>query len=253
MIFDKVISQYDEHNEAILFIIDKFNINKIIFIIDKAKADKIEKNEENYKKLFNNKEIVFEVNENNRVEIIEDILKKNDKAIINLSGGDRIISLLLLKLSMKLGMQSIYVDFINKRRYVFRDECTVIEGNFKDISLDEVFYLSGANIVNDSSELCDKKDVIEVSKMILLNINLWHKYKQRLYDNSIFNHNYKDTSTINIHTNKIDKNELSILNKCITYLKDINGIDAAISNDLINVKFKNDYLKGFLFKSGTWL
>ena len=253
MIFDKVISQYDEHNEAILFLIDKFNINKIIFIIDKAKADKIEKNEENYKKLFNNKEIVFEVNENNRVEIIEDILKKNDKAIINLSGGDRIISLLLLKLSMKLGMQSIYVDFINKRRYVFRDECTVIEGNFKDISLDEVFYLSGANIVNDSSELCDKKDVIEVSKMILLNINLWHKYKQRLYDNSIFNHNYKDTSTINIHTNKIDKNELSILNKCITYLKDINGIDAVISNDLINVKFKNDYLKGFLFKSGTWL
>ncbi len=41
MLFDKIISQYDEHNEALLFLIDKFPINKIIFIIDKAQESKI--------------------------------------------------------------------------------------------------------------------------------------------------------------------------------------------------------------------
>ena len=45
MIFDKIISQYDEHSEEILFLIDKFKANKIIFIIDNKKRNKIKTNE----------------------------------------------------------------------------------------------------------------------------------------------------------------------------------------------------------------
>lgn len=253
MIFDKVISQYDEHSEEILFLIDKFKINKIIFIIDKKKLNKIKTNEEVYKKVFYNKEVVFEVIEDYSIDSLEDILKRNGESLVNLSGGDRIISLLLLNIATELSMQSIYIDFINKKRYVFKDKCRVIHSEMKDTSLKEVFYLSGAEVVNESTELCDKKDVIEISQKILANIDVWHKYKHSLYDNSIFKHNAKDLDNIDINTRNINKDQLALLNKSIEYLVSINGIDVSKNQNLIHVKFKKSYLKGVLFKSGTWL
>lgn len=253
MIFDKVISQYDEHSEEILFLIDKFKVNKIIFIIDKKKLNKIKTNEEVYKKVFYNKEVVFEVIEDYSIDSLEDILKRNGESLVNLSGGDRIISLLLLNIAAELSMQSIYIDFINKKRYVFKDKCRVIHSEMKDTSLKEVFYLSGAEVVNESTELCDKKDVIEISQKILANIDVWHKYKHSLYDNSIFKHNAKDVDNIDINTRNINKDQLALLNKSIEYLVSINGIDVSKNQNLIHVKFKKSYLKGVLFKSGTWL
>ena len=253
MIFDKVISQYDDHSEEILFLIDKFKINKIIFIIDKKKLNKIKTNEEVYKKVFYNKEVVFEVIEDYSIDSLEDILKRNGESLVNLSGGDRIISLLLLNIATELSMQSIYIDFINKKRYVFKDKCRVIHSEMKDTSLKEVFYLSGAEVVNESTELCDKKDVIEISQKILANIDVWHKYKHSLYDNSIFKHNAKDLDNIDINTRNINKDQLALLNKSIEYLVSINGIDVSKNQNLIHVKFKKSYLKGVLFKSGTWL
>lgn len=253
MIFDRIISQYDEHSEEILFLIDKFKVNKIVFIIDKKRADKIKASKECYKKILSNKEIIFEVIDNYSVDFLEDILKRNNGALINLSGGDRIVALLLLKLSMKLGMQSIYVDFMNKRRYVFADKCRIIDSDLKDTSLMEVFYLSGANVIRDTTDICDKKDVIDISTKILFNIDLWHRYKQKLYDNSIFRHNNKQIENIDIDINKINKNELELLNKIIEYLISINGIEIKKDESLIRTRFKNNYLKSMLFKSGTWL
>lgn len=253
MIFDKIISQYDEHSEEILFLIDKFKANKIIFIIDNKKRNKIKTNEKIYKKVFNNKEVAFEVIEDYSIDGLENILKRNSEALVNLSGGDRIISLLLLNIAMELSMQSIYIDFINKKRYVFKDKCRVINSEMKDTSLQEVFYLSGADVVNESTELCDKKDVIEISQKILSNIDVWHKYKHILYDNSIFKHNAKDVENIDIDIRNIDKNQLILLNKSIEYLVSINGIDISKNQNLIHTKFKKSYLKGVLFKSGTWL
>ena len=253
MIFDKVISQYDEHSEEILFLIDKFKVNKIVFIVDKKKRSKIKINEDDYKKVFYNKEVVFEIIEDYSIDSLRDILKRNGEALINLSGGERIISLLLLNIAAELSMQSIYIDFINKKRYVFKDKCRVINSEMKDVSLKEVFYLSGAEVVNESTDLCDKKDVIEISQKILSNIDLWHKYKHSLYDNSIFKHNPKDVDNIDINTGNISKNQVSLLNKSINYLVSINGIDVSKNDNLMHVQFKKSYLKSVLFKSGTWL
>ncbi|WP_455937499.1 Card1-like endonuclease domain-containing protein, partial [Gemella morbillorum] len=94
---------------------------------------------------------------------------------------------------------------------------------------------------------------LNMSKAILNNLEIWHKYKQRLYDNSIFKHDYSNNSHVTINSKLLDAEENQLLNKILTYLNNINGIDFVNKNGIIEVTFKNNYLKGFIFKSGTWL
>lgn len=253
MLFDKIISQYDEHNEALLFLIDKFPINKIIFIIDKAQESKIKEDTIKFSKIFKNIEISFQVIEEKNIDIIRSIIMKYKSAIINLTGGSRIISLLLLEISMELKIYSIYIDFLNKRRYVFKDNCRVIESSLKDISMEEVFYLSGSDIVKESTSLCENKKIIDMSRAILSNLSLWHKYKQKLYDNSVFKHNCKDIYNIDVNINRLNSGEKEAFQKLLKYLKKINSIEEVKKENSLSILFKDNYLKSFLFKSGTWL
>lgn len=255
MNFDLLISQYDEHNEEILLLARKFNIRKIVLIFNNNNIFKSKK----IKKLY------FEVNQSYNLETISiDIgdynsLKNNldkylkDKSIICLNGGERINSLLLLRFSMEYRIESIYLDIKNKKRYVFGKDSRTIEQQLDDMSIDDITKLSGANIIDESSYLCNKSEVVEITKTILANLDLWHNYKQRLYDNSIFTHNYQDTSEVIIHRNLLNDEEKQLLDKVLVYLKKVNGIEYLTKNSDVYVTFKNNYLKGFLFKSGTWL
>lgn len=253
MLFDKIISQYDEHNEALLFLTDKFPIKKIIFILKKSEEEKFKKEKDKFSKIFRNVDILFEVIEEKNISKIKNIITKYDKVIINLTGGSRITSLLLLKNSIELNVHSIYIDFLNKRRYVFKDGCRVIESNLKDTSIEDIFCLSGADIVNESTSLCENKKIIDLSRVILSNLSLWHKYKQKLYDNSVFKHNNKDIYNIEVYDNKLDKGEKDAFQKLLKYLKKIDGVEEVRNENSLSIIFKDNYLKSFLFKSGTWL
>ncbi|MDZ5010384.1 DUF1887 family protein, partial [Clostridium perfringens] len=52
----------------------------------------------------------------------------------------------------------------------------------------------------------------------------------------------------------LNREEIQLLNKILSELKKLNGIDyLEIDKNQIEVNFKNEYLKSFIFKSGTWL
>ena len=101
--------------------------------------------------------------------------------------------------------------------------------------------------------MAEKSDIQEFTKAILSNLDIWHKYKQKLYDNNIFKHDYKDTSRININKCLVENEEFKLIYSILNYLKEKNEIEFMEDKDNIEVVFKNDYLKGFIFKSGTWL
>ena len=84
-------------------------------------------------------------------------------------------------------------------------------------------------------------------------MDIWHKYKQKLYDNNIFKHDYKDTSRISINKCLVESEELKLIYNILNYLREKNEVEFIEDKDNIEVLFKNDYLKGFIFKSGTWL
>lgn len=253
---DILINQLDEHNQANILATKKFNPKEVLFIYDKNNEtlmDSVKKYYENYiPNVKFNKIIINEGEIDKLIKVINE--NKNRNILVNLTGGSRVNSLALLNISKDNLLNSIYVDIKNKSLYTFEKDIKVIKEEYEDMQLDNLIKASGGELLNDASNLCDKDDLIYLTKRIYENLELWHKYKQKLYDSSIFTHDYQDTKRVTIKTELLSEEEKGILSKILSKLNEINGIDYSNdSNNEIHVNFKNEYLKSFIFKSGTWL
>jgi len=253
MEFDTLISQQDTHNEINILLAEKFKIKNLIYIILPKDKDKIEELDKLFKEKIPTCRVQYKMVELGDSENLKKIIRDNKNALINLSGGEKINSLLLLKLSSEFNIQSIFVDLANKNRYIFQDNCRVISKPLKDITIEDVIKSAGANITQDSSNLCSKKEIVEIANIILDNIPRWYDNKQRLYDNNAFIHNYKDPSRVIVNKNVLNNDEMQLVKKSLEYFKIKDGLGYHEDDNNITVDFKNNYLKGFLFKSGTWL
>ena len=254
MKFNLLINQLDEHNEVGILLAQKYKIKSVVMLYRNKEKKKLDKFKELYLDL-NRIEVIDELIEEDNYDNLKNIISKykEEEIIINLTGGNRITSLIMLKIAIELNLQCVYVDLLKKRRYIFDKEYRIIEQPLEDISISDAIHLSGANITLDSTSLAEKSDIQEFTKAILSNLNIWHKYKQKLYDNNIFKHDYKDTSRININKCLVENEEFKLIYSILNYLKEKNEIEFMEDKDNIEVVFKNDYLKGFIFKSGTWL
>ena len=250
-----LVNLFDRHNQGSLLAIDKFKPEKVIYIIDNNIID-IFKEIEFYERNIYPK-ISFEnhiINNENIIEI-KNILSKLpvEDTIINVTGGNRISSLILLNEALNFRFNIIYIDVLDKFIYEFGHNMHKSNFDFKDISLDIMLKLTGMNLVADSTTLSEKSDIVDITKKIYKNLSMWYKYKQKLSDNNIFIHDYYNSNKIFIKLDNMNLEEKRILKSCLVYLKNKNGITYNITNNEIEVKFLNDYLKGFIFKSGTWL
>lgn len=254
MKFNLLINQLDEHNEVGILLAQKYKIKSVVMLYRNKEKKKLDKFKELYLDL-NRIEVIDELIEEDNYDNLKNIISKykEEEIIINLTGGNRITSLIMLKIAIELNLQCVYVDLLKKRRYIFDKEYRIIEQPLEDISISDAIHLSGANITLDSTSLAEKSDIQEFTKAILSNLDIWHKYKQKLYDNNIFKHDYKDTSRININKCLVENEEFKLIYSILNYLKEKNEIEFIEDKDNIEVVFKNDYLKGFIFKSGTWL
>ena len=254
MKFNLLINQLDEHNEVGILLAQKYKIKSVVMLYRNKEKKKLDKFKELYLDL-NRIEVIDELIEEDNYDNLKNIISKykEEEIIINLTGGNRITSLIMLKIAIELNLQCVYVDLLKMRRYIFDKEYRIIEQPLEDISISDAIHLSGANITLDSTSLAEKSDIQEFTKAILSNLDIWHKYKQKLYDNNIFKHDYKDTSRININKCLVENEEFKLIYSILNYLKEKNEIEFMEDKDNIEVVFKNDYLKGFIFKSGTWL
>ena len=254
MKFNLLINQLDEHNEVGLLLAQKYKVKSVVMLYKNKEKKKLDKFKELYID-FNNIEVIDELIDEDNYDNLKNIISKykEKEIIINLTGGNRITSLIMLKIAIELNIQCVYVDLLKKRRYIFDKEYRIIEQPLEDISISGVIHLSGSNITLDSTSLAEKSDIQEFTKVILSNLDIWHKYKQKLYDNNIFKHDYKDTSRISINKCLVESEELKLIYNILNYLREKNEVEFIEDKDNIEVLFKNDYLKGFIFKSGTWL
>ena len=174
MKFNLLINQLDEHNEVGILLAQKYKIKSVVMLYRNKEKKKLDKFKELYLDL-------------NRIEVIDELIEniiskyKEEEIIINLTGGNRITSLIMLKIAIELNLQCVYVDLLKKRRYIFDKEYRIIEQPLEDISISDAIHLSGANITLDSTSLAEKSDIQEFTKVILSNLDIWHKYKQKLF------------------------------------------------------------------------
>lgn len=253
---DILINQIDNHNEANILATKRFNPKEVLFIYDKSKTDLINAVESYYENYLStvkfNKILIEEGDIDSLTKAINE--SKNRNILINLTGGSRINSLALLNICKDNSLKSIYMDIKNKYLYIFDNEIKVIKEEFEDLELDNLIKASGGEVINDSTELSNKKELILLTKAIYKNLELWHMYKQKLYDTNIFIHDAENPKMIRINIELLSIEEKSLLSKILIKLTDIDEINYTDELDnKIKVDFKNDYLKSFIFKSGTWL
>jgi len=252
---DVLINQVDKHNEFNILATRRYNPGKVIFIYKKEDESCLK----SLKKYYNTylPSISFQeyvVIEGDIKELSRIIYDNKSKCIlVNLTGGSRINSLEMLHICKNNSIKSLYIDIKNKYLYTFDNEVEIIKEEFEDLELYKIIKASGGEVVNDSTELSSKDDLILITKEIYKNLDLWHMYKQKLYDPNIFIHYAEDSQIIDINLELFNKQEKDILNKVLIYLKKIGGIDYSNEKEKIRVFFKNKYLKSFIFKSGTWL
>lgn len=255
MKYKTIVNFVDEHNDGGIILFNKVQAEKVILLSTEKNKKELEKLSGIYKKFSKNIEIEVENISVGDIDEIRYVVKKykSDSTIFNIAGGDRINSLLVLEVSKEENADCCYMDVLNKKMYVFDGDVRVTEENIIDLEINDLAEATGANIVLESSELVYKKDIIEITKRIQENLELWHRYKQRLYDNNTFIHHYGDSRVITVNTEKFHKEELHLVKKCLDYLVSLNGIKIEGIERKIRVTFQNNYLKGFIFKSGTWL
>ena len=114
-----LISQVDEHNESNILATKEFNPEIVYFIKDKSFETKVDTLKMYYEKNFKNIKIEFlDVEEGNKKsleKIIDNIKDKN--IIINLTGGKRINSLILLDICLKNKIKALYIDIKKQTIY----------------------------------------------------------------------------------------------------------------------------------------
>ena len=254
---DILVNQVDEHNESNILATQEFKPNLVYFIKDKDSEEKMKTLRLYYEKNFKKikiEELLVEEGDKERLEkIISRLKEKNRNILINLTGGKRINSLILLDLCIKEKLIALYINIKKKIIYEFKDNIKIYEKTFEDLEIDDIVKASGGKIIEDSSELCNKKDLIYFAEKISSNLELWHKYKQQLYESSIFEHDSNETQRIYIHTQTLEDEEINLLDKILSKFKEMNEISYKKEKNRVVVNFNNEYLKAFIFKSGTWL
>lgn len=249
MIYDVMIIQYDNHNEELALIINKLKPKKLVIILE-SKKDNIDI----YKEVFN-KYKVEKYYISNDFKLLENIIKKYLKfnTIILLNGGKRLVALQMLDIAARYNTDSVYMDVVSQKRYVFGKNKRTINKQLEDLYIDYIAKLSGIEIVKVANDICEDEEIILLTKYIMNNLSMWQQYKNKLYDNKIFIHDSKDFNHIKVNKKELNDNEIKLLDKIINYLNDRNIINYKSNQSEYIVTFLNQYIKRFIFKSGTWL
>lgn len=255
MEFDLIISKYCKHNQIGMMLCKKFKAQTSLILLDENDKEKLQDLRVVYRELLPKCEVTGIIIKNDDIAAISDLLLKykNKKILINLTGGDEITSLILLKKAIEMNIDSTYVDLLNMKRYDFGESIEVIEEEFEDLKIDDITRFAGADIISDTDDLSLKKDIILLTKSIVNNLELWERHKPKLYDKNIFIHDYMDSSKVIINKKALRIEDQEILWKILKYIKNLGSINYTVEGNKIYVKFNNDYIKGFIFKSGTWL
>lgn len=250
--YDLLVTPIDEHNDSIVILIKKYKFNKVIVLVNDNCKDILKENIIRVSN-ENNSEVEFIKSKIDDVSLLNKLKENYNNILLNLTGGERIQSLNLLNFSINNKIESIYIDILGKKKYIFGKNNEKVNEHLLDLNIEDMIKASGNEILEDSSDLIKERYVLDIAKIIHENIELWNKYKKRLYDINIFSHFYGDTKKVVINQKLLEKDEIELLEKILKWAVNKKLIEVKREFDKIVVSFKDKYLKGFIFKIGTWL
>lgn len=257
MNYDFIITILDEHNESSILLAEKLKPKEIIYLYKKDEELKILNSlEQFYLNKFPNCNFSDEKLGKDTISSIEEIIKKikSKNVAICLNQGDKKDILIMYTIALKHNIDGFFLDIPKEELLKLNLESVKCEKcNFVDLDVEDIIDSIGASIVVDSTEISEINIIETMTNYIASNLDLWKKYKIRLSDNSVFIHDESNPRSIKIDKELLSREEVMLLDKILNFLEKNGQIKVKELEQCLKVTFQNEFIKGFIFKSGTWL
>ncbi len=257
MNYDFIITILDEHNESSILLAEKLKPKEIIYLYKKDEELKVLNSlRQFYLNKFPNCNFSDEKLGKDTISSIEEIIKrmKSKNTAICLNQGDKKDILIMYTLALKHNIDGFFLDIPKEELLKLNLESVKCEKcNFVDLDVEDIIDSIGASIVVDSTEISEINIIETMTNYIASNLDLWKKYKIRLSDNSVFIHDESNPRSIKIDKELLSKEEVVLLDKILNFLEKNGQIKVKELDQCLKVTFQNEFIKGFIFKSGTWL
>lgn len=257
MNYDFIITILDEHNESSILLAEKLKPKEIIYLYKKDEELKVLNSlRQFYLNKFPNCNFSDEKLGKDTISSIEEIIKrmKSKNTAICLSQGNKKDILIMYTLALKHNIDGFFLDIPKEELLKLNLESVQCEKcNFVDLDVEDIIDSIGASIVVDSTEISEINIIENMTNYIASNLDLWKKYKIRLSDNSVFIHDESNPRSIKIDKELLSREEVMLLDKILNFLEENGQIKVKELEQCLKVTFQNEFIKGFIFKSGTWL
>ena len=257
MNYDFIITILDEHNESSILLAEKLKPKEIIYLYKKDEELKVLNSlRQFYLNKFPNCNFSDEKLGKDTISSIEEIIKrmKSKNTAICLNQGNKKDILIMYTLALKHNIDGFFLDIPKEELLKLNLESVQCEKcNFVDLDVEDIIDSIGASIVVDSTEISEINIIETMTNYIASNLDLWKKYKIRLSDNSVFIHDGSNTRSIKIDKELLSREEVMLLDKILNFLEKNGQIKVKELEQCLKVTFQNEFIKGFIFKSGTWL
>ena len=257
MNYDFIITILDEHNESSILLAEKLKPKEIIYLYKKDEELKVLNSlRQFYLNKFPNCNFSDEKLGKDTISSIEEIIKrmKSKNIAICLNQGNKKDVLIMYTLALKHNIDGFFLDIPKEELLKLNLESVQCEKcNFVDLDVEDIIDSIGASIVVDSTEMSEINIIETMTNYIADNLDLWKKYKIRLSDNSVFIHDESNPRSIKIDKELLSREEVMLLDKILNFLEKNGQIKVKELEQCLKVTFQNEFIKGFIFKSGTWL
>ncbi|CAM3878017.1 Card1-like endonuclease domain-containing protein [Clostridium perfringens] len=257
MNYDFIITILDEHNESSILLAEKLKPKEIIYLYKKDEELKVLNSlRQFYLNKFPNCNFSDEKLGKDTISSIEEIIKrmKSKNTAICLNQGNKKDILIMYTLALKHNIDGFFLDIPKEELLKLNLESVQCEKcNFVDLDVEDIIDSIGASIVVDSTEISEINIIETMTNYIASNLDLWKKYKIRLSDNSVFIHDGSNPRSIKIDKELLSREEVMLLDKILNFLEKNGQIKVKELEQCLKVTFQNEFIKGFIFKSGTWL
>ncbi|HII4506570.1 Card1-like endonuclease domain-containing protein [Clostridium perfringens] len=257
MNYDFIITILDEHNESSILLAEKLKPKEIIYLYKKDEELKVLNSlRQFYLNKFPNCNFSDEKLGKDTISSIEEIIKrmKSKNTAICLNQGNKKDILIMYTLALKHNIDGFFLDIPKEELLKLNLESVQCEKcNFVDLDVEDIIDSIGASIVVDSTKISEINIIETMTNYIASNLDLWKKYKIRLSDNSVFIHDESNPRNIKIDKELLSREEVLLLDKILNFLEKNGQIKVKELEQCLKVTFQNEFIKGFIFKSGTWL
>ena len=257
MNYDFIITILDEHNESSILLAEKLKPKEIIYLYKKDEELKVLNSlRQFYLNKFPNCNFSDEKLGKDTISSIEEVIKKiqSKNVAICLNQGDKKDILIMYTLALKHNIDGFFLDIPKEELLKLNLESVQCKKcNFVDLDVEDIIDSIGASIVVDSTEISEINIIENMTNYIASNLDLWKKYKIRLSDNSVFIHDESNPRSIKIDKELLSREEVILLDKILNFLEKNGQIKVKELEQCLKVTFQNEFIKGFIFKSGTWL